>query len=67
MRVYVRVRDSSIMVDVGPGHQRLKWLAMVALQRYSASMGMQADGGSLPMSHSHVATGLVRARSSLSM
>lgn len=34
MKVRVRVRDYTVHVDVGPGHQRLKWLAMVALQRY---------------------------------
>ena len=53
MRVRVRVREQSIVVDVGPGHQRLKWLAMVALQRYSAS------GVSTLTSHNHVAVGLM--------
>ena len=58
MRVSVRVRDSAIWVDVGPGHQRLKWLAMVALQRYAE---MASADGSIQISHTHVATGLMDA------
>ena len=58
MRVSVRVRDAAIWVDVGPGHQRLKWLAMVALQRYAA---MASADGSIQISHAHVATGLMDA------
>ena len=56
MRVVVRIRDTAVNVDVGPGHQRLKWLSMVALQRYSEVIS--ADG-SVGMSHAHVATGLM--------
>ena len=52
MRVTVWVRDTPISVYVGPGNQRLKWLAMVAAQRY------EAQGGAI-FSLSHVPTGLV--------
>ena len=58
MRVSVRIRDSAVWVDVGPGHQRLKWLAMVALQRYAE---MANPEGSITLSHAHVATGLMDA------
>ena len=54
MRVSVRVRDAAIWVDVGPGHQRLKWLAMVALQRYAA---MASTDGTIVLSHAQVANG----------
>ena len=54
MRVVVRVRDAAITVDVGMGQQRLKWLAMVALQRYS-----QIAADTVGLSHAHVATGLM--------
>ena len=56
MRVSVRVRDAVIWVDVGPGHQRLKWLALVALQRYAE---MAPADSTIPLSHAHVATGLM--------
>jgi len=58
MRVSVRVRDAQIIVDVGPGHQRLKWLAMVALQRYAEST---STDGSIIFSQAQVATGLIDA------
>ena len=56
MRVIVCIRDAQINVDVGPGHQRLKWLAMVALQRYSETA---SPDGTIGISHAHVATGLM--------
>ena len=56
MRVRVRIRDALVNVDVGPGHQRLKWLAMVALQRYAE---MPSSDGTIGISHAHVATGLM--------
>ena len=43
MRVRVRVRDRTVVVDVGPGHQRLKWLALVALQRYNEQSTFSSD------------------------
>jgi len=58
MRVCVRVRERQVWVDVGPGHQRLKWLSMVALQRYSQTASV--DGGVI-LSHEHVANGLMDA------
>ena len=61
MRVCVRVRDASVWVDVGPGHQRLKWLAMVALQRYFA-VTVTTDpalGIGMMISHSEVAIGIM--------
>jgi hypothetical protein len=39
MKVLVHVRDQSIEVEVGPGNQRLKWLAMVAVQRFESDTG----------------------------
>jgi hypothetical protein len=57
MRVRVRVRDAAVVVDVGPGHQRLKWLAMVALQRYQSS-AVPILGG-VSTSHALVAVGLM--------
>ena len=58
MRVVVRVRETSVTVDVGPGHQRLKWLAMVALQRYREA-AVPDLGGPIHVSHGEVATGLM--------
>ena len=58
MRVCVRVRDASVWVDVGPGHQRLKWLTMVALQRYAE---MPSADGTIVLSQTHVATGIMDA------
>jgi len=61
MHVKVRVRDVSVTVDVGPGHQRLKWLSMVALQRYHAAT-VSTDpmlGVGMMVSHSEVAIGLM--------
>ena len=45
MKVVVRIRDAAITVDVGPGHQRLKWLALVALQRYREAAVPEPYGG----------------------
>jgi hypothetical protein len=39
MRVVVVVREQRIEVEVGPGNQRLKWLAMVAVQRFESDTG----------------------------
>lgn len=58
MRVVVRVREIAVTVDVGPGHQRLKWLAMVALQRYQEAI-VPSFGGPCNVSHQEVATGLM--------
>ncbi len=33
------VRDQAITIEVGPGNQRLKWLALVAIQRYESHSG----------------------------
>ena len=60
MRVKVRIRESTVTVDVGPGHQRLKWLAMVALQRY-ADASVPTDPSAAVMSHAEVAVGLMDA------
>lgn len=49
MKVRVRVRDYTVHIDVGPGHQRLKWLAMVALQRYHED-NVRIDPGSFLLS-----------------
>ena len=54
MKVTVWVRDVPIPIFVGPGNQRLKWLAMVAVQRY------EAEGGEA-FSQAHVPTGLCDA------
>jgi len=54
----VRVREIAVTVDVGPGHQRLKWLAMVALQRYQEAI-VPSFGGPGNVSHQEVATGLM--------
>ncbi|KAL1525478.1 hypothetical protein AB1Y20_020334 [Prymnesium parvum] len=64
MRVRVRVRDTTVLVDVGPGHQRLKWLTMVALQRYSEESLVAGDETFL-ISQSNVATGLMDERGTL--
>lgn len=64
MRVRVRVRDSTFVVDVGPGLQRLKWLTMVALQRYSED-SLIVGNDSLVISQSNVATGLMDASGKL--
>ena len=63
MHVRVRVRDMAIVVDVGPGHQRIKWLSMVALQRYHSAL-VNTDpalGIGSMVSHSEVAIGLMDA------
>eukprot|EP00966_Prymnesium_polylepis_P240757 5567654-Prymnesium_polylepis.1 len=64
MRVRVRVRDTTINVDVGPGHQRLKWLTMVALQRYSEESLIAGDDTFL-ISQGNVATGIMDADGNL--
>ena len=63
MRVNVRVRETTIPIDVGEGAQRLKWLSMVALQRYEADAALSSDGDIY--SQVHVATGLMDAEGSL--
>mgnify|MGYP003318610155 CR=1 FL=1 len=63
MRVNVRVRETTIPIDVGEGSQRLKWLSMVALQRYEADAALSSDGDIY--SQVHVATGLMDAEGSL--
>ena len=64
MKVVVRIRDAAITVDVGPGHQRLKWLALVALQRYREA-AVPELGGPINISHAQVATGLMDAAGNL--
>jgi N-acetylneuraminic acid mutarotase len=54
MRVRVHVRDEVIPVECGEGNQRIKWLAMVSLQRYESTIGER-------QSQKHVATGLTSA------
>lgn len=39
MKVLVHVREQPIEIEVGPGNQRLKWLAMVAVQRFESDTG----------------------------
>jgi len=51
MRVCVFVRGEAIVVACGEGNQRVKWLAIVALQRYESTLGG-------PLSHKHVPVGL---------
>ena len=63
MRVNVRIRETTIPIDVGEGSQRLKWLSMVALQRYEADAALSSDGDIY--SQVHVATGLMDAEGSL--
>ena len=63
MRVNVRVRETTIPIDVGEGAQRLKWLSMVALQRYEADAALSSDGDIY--SQVHVATGLMDAEGAL--
>lgn len=54
MRIRVHVRDEVIVVDCGEGNQRIKWLAMVSLQRFGGTAGER-------QSHKHVATGVMTA------
>ena len=63
MHVIVRVRDVPIKIDVGTGNQRLKWLAMVALQRYFAATVTTdpALGIGMMISHAEVAIGIMDA------
>ena len=66
MRVRVRVRDTTINVDVGPGHQRLKWLSMVSLQRYSEECLFSSCGDdTFLISQTNVATGIMDAEGNL--
>ena len=62
MRVLVRIRDKQISVNVGPGHQRLKWLAMIALQRYEEARIVEPG---ILLSHAHVSIGLMDAEGNL--
>lgn len=58
MKVIVWVRDQAIEIEAGPGNQRLKWLAMVAMQRYEAILGETA-------SQVHVPNGIMNAEGTL--
>ena len=62
MRVKVRVRERTIDINVGPGNQRLKWLAMIALQRYEETF---SEDSSDSFSQAHVATGIMDAQGTL--
>ena len=63
MRVRVRVRDHTLEINVGLGSQRLKWLAMISLQRYEETIG--EEGGEKTFSNTHVATGIMDAEGKL--
>ena len=70
MRVRVRIRTTTIPIEVGTGHQRLKWLSMVALQRYNEErIGNErlcmADDAMSYISEANVATGLMDAEGNL--
>ena len=62
MRVKVRVRDASLEINVGQGSQRLKWLAMISLQRYEEQV---SDDAGETFSKAHVATGIMDAAGTL--
>lgn len=57
MRVHALVRDRVIVIDCGEGNQRVKWLSMVAAQRYDDLAGM-TDSGSGRFGKKHVPAGL---------
>ena len=63
MRVRVRVRDHTLTINVGQGSQRLKWLAVISLQRYEETIG--EDSGEKTFSSAHVATGIMDAAGTL--
>ena len=63
MRVRVRVRDHTLTINVGQGSQRLKWLAVISLQRYEETIG--EDSGEKVFSSAHVATGIMDAAGTL--
>ena len=63
MRVRVRVRDHTLEINVGEGSQRLKWLAVISLQRYEETIG--EDSGEKAFSSAHVATGIMDAAGTL--
>lgn len=57
MRVHALVRDRVIIIDCGEGYQRVKWLAMVATQRYDDLLAV-TDGGYGGVGKKHVPVGL---------
>eukprot|EP00965_Chrysotila_dentata_P008400 273859-Pleurochrysis_carterae.AAC.2 len=56
MRVVVWVKETPIEIEVGPGQQRLKWLALTAAQRFDAET---STGG---FSQAQVPTGLLDSK-----
>ena len=63
MKVRVRVRDHTMEINVGQGSQRLKWLAMISLQRYEETIS--EEGSEKAFSNTHVATGIMDAAGTL--
>ena len=63
MKVRVRVRDHTLEINVGEGSQRLKWLAVISLQRYEETIG--EDSCEKAFSSAHVATGIMDAAGTL--
>lgn len=57
MRVHCLVRERVITVDCGDGYQRVKWLAMIATQRYDDLLTV-TDGGYGGVGKKHVPCGL---------
>mmetsp|Transcript_40490 Transcript_40490/g.93825 ORF Transcript_40490/g.93825 Transcript_40490/m.93825 type:complete len:660 (-) Transcript_40490:973-2952(-) len=57
MRVQALVRDRVIVIECGEGYQRVKWLAMVATQRYDDLLSVPA-GGFGGVGKKHVPCGL---------
>jgi len=57
MRVHALVRDRVIVIDCGEGYQRVKWLAMVATQRFDDLLAI-TDGGYAGVAKKHVPVGL---------
>ncbi|KAJ4460477.1 hypothetical protein PAPYR_3528 [Paratrimastix pyriformis] len=41
MKVFVHVKEKTIMVQCGPGNQRIKWLGDVGVARYDSSNGLE--------------------------
>ena len=62
MKVRVRVRETTLEINVGPGNQRLKWLAMISLQRYEEAF---SDDAGIALSQKHVASGIMDAAGNL--
>jgi hypothetical protein len=57
MKVHTLVRDRVIVIDCGDGYQRVKWLAMVAAQRYDDLLAV-TDGAFAGVGKKHVPVGL---------